>query len=211
MTHPQDQAELRLRAADPVGPSRALPPPRIERAELLEAIMSTTTDTIETTTGPSRNSFRPRWLLAAAAVLAIGTAGTVVALTAGNDSGQHPIAARTVETLKLPAPQRPGITSCIRFSVDVLRGMQVAFDGTVTEVTDNDVLLTVNHWYKGGSADEVRLTSLQNERVALEGTVDFTVGRRYLVTANDGTVTYCGFTEQWSAELQKDFQQAFGG
>jgi hypothetical protein len=44
MTDPQDEAELRLRAADPAGPSRALPPPRVARAELLEGIMSTATE-----------------------------------------------------------------------------------------------------------------------------------------------------------------------
>ena len=208
MTDPQDPAELRLRAADPAGPSRALPPPRVERAELLEGIMSTTTEPMAP--APTPKSSRPRWLLAAAAVIAIAAAGTAVALTAGNDSGHHPVAAKTVKTLKLPAPAGPGIGTCIRFTIDILRDKPVAFDGTVTAVTDNDVLLTVNHWYKGGSADEVRLISLQSERVALEGTVDFTMGQRYLVTATDGTVNYCGYTAEWSAEMEKNFQQAFG-
>ena len=206
MTDPQDQAELRLRAADPAGPSRALPPPRVERAELLEGIMTTTTDPLAP--APAPKSSRPRWLLAAAAVIAIAAAGTTVALTVGNDSNQH---AKTVKTLALPKPGPPGVgATCIRFTVDILRDMPVAFDGTATEVSDGDVLLTVNHWYKGGTADEVRLTNDNTGPVALEGGVTFTVGQRYLVTARDGTVTYCGYTAEWSADLEQSFQEAFG-
>jgi hypothetical protein len=208
MTDPQDQAELRLRAADPAGQSRALPPPRIEHAELLEGIMSTTTGSLATAPAPAPRWSRPRWLLAAAAVVAIAAGGTAVGLTVGSGSSDH---AKTVKTLALPKPAGPGIgNTCIRFTIDILRDKPVAFDGTVSEVTDNDVLLTVNHWYKGGTADEVRLTSSQSLRLALEGTVDFTVGQRYLVTATDGTVNYCGYTAAWSADMERSFQEAFG-
>jgi hypothetical protein len=209
MTDPQDQAELRLRAADPAGPARALPPPRVERAELLEGIMSTTTEAPAPT--PPPKSSRPRWLLAAAAVIAIAAAGTAVALTVDSGSSNHPVATKTVRTLQLPNAGRPGTTSCIRFMIDILREKPVAFDGTATDVTDSDVLLTVNHWYKGGSADEVRLENYHTPDIALEGGVDFRVGHRYLVTATDGTVNVCGYTAEWSPELAKSFQQAFGG
>lgn len=208
MTDPQDTAELRLRAADPAGPSRALPPPRVERTELLEGIMTTTTDPIAP--APAPKSSRPRWLLAAAAVVAIAAGGTAVALTVGNDSGGH---AKTVKTLALPKQAGPGgpQTSCVQFTVDILRDMPVAFDGTVSEVTDKDALLTVNHWYKGGTADEVRLENPNYPtEIEMEGGVHFEVGQRYLVTATNGTVNGCGYTAEWSAELEKSFQEAFG-
>lgn len=208
MTDPQDQAELRLRAADPAGQSRALPPPRVDRAELLEGIMSTTTEQVSPAPGPAPRSSRPRWLLAAAAVVVIAAGGTAIGLTVGGSSSHH---AKTVKTFALPKPAGPGIgNTCIQFTIDILRDKPVAFDGTVSEITDNDVLLSVNHWYKGGTADEVRLASSQSLRLALEGTVDFTVGQRYLVTASDGTVNYCGYTAEWSPELEKSFQEAFG-
>jgi hypothetical protein len=209
MTDPQDEAELRLRAADPAGPSRALPPPRVERAELLEGIMSTTTEPVAQ--APSSKSSRPRWLLAAAAVIMIAAAGTTIALTVGNDSGHHPSAAKTVKTLKLPSVRPGGTASCIRFTIGILRDKQVAFDGTAIEVTDNDVLLTVNHWYKGGNADEVRLENNPSPGIALEGGVEFKTGHRYLVTATNGTVNICGYTAEWSADLANSFRQAFGG
>ena len=171
--------------------------------------MSTTTEQVPQ--APAPRSSRSRWLLAAAAVAAIAAGGTVVGLAVGNDSSSTSRGPATVKTLALPGPARPGIgNTCIRFTVDILREKPVAFDGTVSAVTDHDVLLTVNHWYKGGTADEVRLSSAQSLRVALEGTVDFTVGGRYLVTATDGTVNYCGYTAEWSADLAKAFQEAFG-
>jgi hypothetical protein len=147
--------------------------------------------------------------LVAAAAVVVAAAGTTLALTAGNDSGHHSVAAPTVKTLKLPAAH-PGIGTCIRFTVDILREKPVAFDGTVTEVADHDVLLRVNHWYRGGSADEVRLTNNVEPNVAMEGGVDFQAGHRYLVTATDGTVNICGYSAEWSADLAQTFEQAFG-
>ena len=208
MTDPQDTAELRLRAADPAGPSRALPPPRVERTELLEGIMTTTTE--PAAQAPAPKSSRSRWLLAAAAVVAIAAGGTAVALTVGNDSSPVANPPMTVKTLHLSAGG-PGATSCVRFTVDILRDMPVAFDGTVSEVTDKDALLTVNHWYKGGSADEVRLENPNYPtEIEMEGGVHLQVGQRYLVTATNGTVNGCGYTAEWSAELEKSFQEAFG-
>ena len=210
MTDPQDEAVLRLRAADPAGPSRPLPSPRVERAELLEGIMSTTTEPIAQAPASSPKSARPRWLLAAAAVIVIAAGGTTVALTVGHDSGHNTSAVKTVKTLTMPSAH-PGVSAtCIRFTVDILRSRQVAFDGTAISVTDKDVLLTVNHWYKGGSADEVRLENNPSPGIALEGGVEFVAGQRYLVTATDGTVNLCGYTAEWSADLAKSFQKAFG-
>jgi hypothetical protein len=149
-------------------------------------------------------------LLAAAAVIAIAAGGTAVALTVGSNPHRHQAAAPAVKTLKLGS-SGPGATTCIRFLIDVLREKQVAFDGTATQVSDNDVLLTVNHWYKGGSAEEVRLSNYHPPAIALEGGVNFQVGHRYLVTAADGVVSGCGYTADWSPQLAKTFQQAFGG
>src|SRR4051812_23034450 len=110
MNDKDDHAELRLRAADPVGPSRPLPPSRIARAELIEGIM-TTTDVNPAPSAPPKAS-RTRWLIAAAAVVVAAAAGTTVALTTGGSSS-HP---KTVAHLALPKVSvgGPGAT-CIRF------------------------------------------------------------------------------------------------
>jgi hypothetical protein len=40
--------------------------------------------------------------------------------------------------------------------------------------------------------------------------IDFQVGSRYLVTALDGTVNYCGFSGLWTQELADTYAAAFG-
>jgi hypothetical protein len=74
------------------------------------------------------------------------------------------------------------------------------------------VTIDVDHWYKGGSADQVQVANYGgvDDAVALEGGVNFEVGKRYLVTASDGQVSMCGFTAEWNAEMEQAFQEAYG-
>jgi hypothetical protein len=196
-------AELRLRAADPAGPSRPLPPSRVTRAELIEDIMTTTEEMPSTPTGAPKPA-RTRWLLAAAAAVVAAAVGITVAVTAGGNSSQP----KTVKHLAMAGGD--SMSMCIQFSVDVLRDMPVAFSGTATEVTDDSALLDVDHWYKGGSADQVEVANNNSVGVTLEGGIQFEVGTRYLITASDGTVSMCGYSGEWSPEFEQSFQEAFG-
>jgi hypothetical protein len=45
---------------------------------------------------------------------------------------------------------------------------------------------------------------------ALVGAADFKAGQRYLVSANDGFVTVCGFTAPYSDDLAALYAEAFG-
>jgi hypothetical protein len=45
--------------------------------------------------------------------------------------------------------------------------------------------------------------------VALDG-VTFDVGRRYLLTATNGTVNGCGFSGPATADLERSYGEAFG-
>lgn len=204
MNDKQDRADQRLRAADPAGPSRPLPPSRVTRAELIEDIMTTTEESPSTPTGTSTPT-RTRWLLAAAAAVVAAAVGITVAVTAGGSSSNP----KTVKHLALPGGG-PAVNMCIRFTVDMLRDMPVAFSGTAAEVTDDNVLLDVDHWYKGGSADQVELSNSNNPQIALEGGIHFETGQRYLVSASDGTVSMCGYSGEWTPELEQSYQEAFG-
>jgi hypothetical protein len=161
----------------------------------------------------SARSRRPRGLVlgaaAAAVVLAAAAGGAIVANNGGDGSGGGAVvAAPTVTNLKLPAPD--AMAMCIRFDVDTLAPMPVAFSGTVREANDESVLLDVDHWYRGGDTDQVRLASPKSDYVALEGGIDFQVGARYLITATDGRVNFCGFSGPWTQEMADTFAQAFG-
>ena len=209
MTDEHNEAELRLRAADPAGPSRPLPPSRIPRAELLETIMSTaTTESPAPPAAPSRT----KWLLAAAAVVVAAASATTIALaTSGGGGGasHHPVA--SVLHLKMPAAARPGLhATCIQLTVDLLRDKQLAFSGTATDVTDSSVTLNVDHWYKGGTADQVELTNLGGVGPTTEGAVTFTAGQRYLVSASDGIVGMCGYSGGYTPALAQLYDEAFG-
>jgi hypothetical protein len=201
-----DHDELRARLAqlDPMPDSIPVDLPTSPLAQtLLERAMLTTEPTPETST-PMR---RRRALLAAAAavVLALGIGGF---LALGDDNGGRADKPKT--TLALKTQDTGGgasMGSCIMFSVDILKDMPVAFGGTVTQVGEGSVEIAVDRWYKGGDADVVTVaTPPTNTSVA---TVEFAKGKRYLVTATDGTVNSCGYTGEATPDLVKAFDQAF--
>jgi hypothetical protein len=105
-----------------------------------------------------------------------------------------------------------GAASCIRFDLEILGQMEVAFDGTVTAIDGESVTFAVGQWFRG-SGDSVTLTanSLGGVPSSLEGGVDFQVGGRYLVTAAAGVVNGCGYSQAYEASAAADWASAFGG
>ena len=197
MTDPDDILARRLRAANPVPPDQ---PVRVDRQipELLEAAMSVSSDT--TPHSPKRPH---RWRLAAAAAVVLAIAATIggFVATRGADSRQSAM------HLRLPAGTSMG--SCMPFSQSILTDMEVAFSGTATEVVHGVVTLEVDHWYRGGDAQQVSLVAPDPATVSLEGGLTFTAGTRYLVTATNGTVNFCGYTVAWTSDLESVFDAAF--
>jgi hypothetical protein len=124
---------------------------------------------------------------------------------AGADSKRAP-------AVRLALPRGgPRMQTCIRFSAEALMPMEMAFDGTAVQVASGRVVIRVGHWYRGGDAPRVELTTPVGDSVTLEGSLKFQQGRRYLVTASDGVVNSCGFTLEWAPEAAATFQWAFAG
>ena len=92
----------------------------------------------------------------------------------------------------------------------MLANMGTAFDGTVTSISGDTVTLEVGHWYRGGDEDVVEVEAPEAKLQALIQAVSFESGGRYLVTANDGVVTVCGFSAAYSEELAALYAEAFG-
>ena len=86
---------------------------------------------------------------------------------------------------------------------------QTAFEGTVTALDDRLVTLSVEHWYRGGDADQVTIAATPAYLRALLQGADFEMGERYLVSASDGTVSVCGFTAPYSDELAALYAEAY--
>ncbi|MCW2544364.1 MAG: hypothetical protein JWM40_1916 [Frankiales bacterium] len=197
-------ARLDPQAAIPVDPFTS---PRAQ--DLLERSMTTTELIHDDPSAPPPNR---RWLaMAAAATVAV--AGIVAAVVMTNGGSPAAPAKKTTLALHAPGgarPGPPGINSCIRFDVELLKAEPVAFAGTVTDVQPGTVTLDVTKWFKGGTADQVTVTTPDSSNVALEG-VAFTKGEDVLVSAFDGTVVSCGFSGPDDPTLRTAYENAFGG
>lgn len=199
--HDDEALRQRLRAIAPEVP--AAPAHWIE--PLLEDAMSTT-PTAETATDQSRPSRAPRWAagLAAAALVAAAAAGGASLL---RDDAASPTA-QAEPDLVLTAPGGDAIGSCLMFDVAILQELsQVAFSGTATEVLEGRARVEVDTAYRGTVA-EGDIVMLEVPNHSAMG-VTFEEGKRYLVSAADGTVVGCGYTGEHSEELAAAYAQAF--
>lgn len=171
--------------------------------ELLERIMSTPTkEHLANQTAPRRRI----WAIGVAAVAALVLAvGGGLALTGGDDT--PPLA--DAPPLELAAGEEDMMAMCIVFSPEELeRVAEVAFEGTVTAVDGDTVTLSVDTWFRGGDTSEVVLNAPQGME-ALIGGIPFTVGSQYLISAQGGTVNYCGFSGETTPDLRAGFEAAF--
>lgn len=91
----------------------------------------------------------------------------------------------------------------------LLQEQEIAFEGTVASIKERAVTLDVTTWFQGEPTDQVVLRTADPQlRLALSG-VDFTQGETYLVSANEGSVTMCGFSGQATPELAALFAEAY--
>lgn len=200
-----DDLERRLRRADPARSLDPHDPSATSIRDLMEATMASPSTMTTSSPHPSRHP--SRWLPAAAAVVLVLGGVTGALMLAGDED--PPAAAPT--TMVLSLPDSGVMSSCIQYSVEFLAQMPTALAGTVTEVDQDSVVLEVDRWYRGGDADTVELVNRTGPMTSIDG-VEFTEGNRYLVTAGeDGAVSTCGFTTEWSPQMAADFEAAFGG
>ncbi len=198
-----DELLARLRAADPAAILPPADPGRLAR--LLEDTMSHDVDTQPTDV---RRRSPLTWLVAAAAVLVIAGVGAF-AVFSGDDTPPVPTAKDPASSVLALKARPPATAKCAAVSAELLANQQVAFDGTVAAITDGLVTLDVTTWYRGGDADQVTVQAPPEDLQMLVQAADFQVGQRYLVSANDGYVTVCGFTAAYSDELAALYAQAF--
>lgn len=201
-----------LVALDPIADATTHPidPITSDRARtLLEEIMSTP---LIDDAAPSRSDVSPaprgrrRWF-------ALGGAGVVAAAAIAFIASNGASPTVTATELGL-APIDPVMSMCMAFEPSQLAGVEVAFGGTVTEITGDQasgstIRLEVDRWFRGGDSDVVDLTVPAGFTAALDG-VDFVVGTRYLVTAVDGVVTSCGLSGPATPEFEQIFTDVFG-
>jgi hypothetical protein len=198
-----DELRNQIRKLDPMHPDVPTTPPT--RTRLEDIMASTTTPTPTPTRTPDTGSGRSRWYIAAAAAVAVAAAISLPALVGGS-----PGTSVAGPPLELSLGEGPGLASCLPFDTAILAGMPMAFEGTVTSVDGEQVTLTVDRWFRGGDAGTVELHAPAGME-ALIGGIAFAEGEQYLVSATDGNVNYCGYTDASTPELRTAFEQAFPG
>jgi hypothetical protein len=204
-----ENLRARLAAIDPIHRAGVLDPvPSPSRADIKDHITRVIDDPTDRAPRPAARRWRRPPILAAAAAIVAAAAIGVGALVdaAGNGSTPRENASTTVALTATPAD---AMASCLVFDVAVLSEMPLAFAGTATDVRADSVMLTVDRWYRGGSAERVTVSVPAGQRsVALDG-VEFLEGQRYLVTATDGWVNGCGLSGPANPELENAFVAAF--
>jgi hypothetical protein len=174
----------------------------------MEQIMNTpptSTDTSGSRLAP-KGASRGRWLVAAAVLAVLAAGGGLAISQLGGDDGTTEVVASA--PLELSLGEDNVMASCIQLDPTILAAMSPAFAATATAVEGETVTLTVDHWYAGGDATTVELHALPG-MTALIGGFEFQVGERYLITATEGTVNFCGASGPATPELTALFDQAF--
>jgi hypothetical protein len=207
MDERDDQLRERLARLDPMSGARATDPPA-NAHDLMETIMQT--DESLPTADRARRAPRPLlWVAAAAAVVVLAVGAYAIA--AGGDDEPELAQTDTTEPAALALTVTPGdpMAMCLAVDASVLAPSDLAFAGTVGEVTDTSVTIDVDQWYKGGEADVVTLSIAEGNDVALDG-VAFESGERYLVSATGTTVNTCGLSGPATPEFEALYTEAFG-
>ena len=199
-----DELRTQLSRLDPMPPDVATEPVTTQSSRhRMERVMSSIVQQ-PITKAPQK---RRAWTLAVSGVAAVSIA-VVGFLTAGGyfEREPSPIVAAPVE---FSLGENDSMAMCLAFDVEILRPMEVAFEGTATAVDGDTVTLKVDHWYKGGDAESVSLVGTQGLEALIDG-ISFEVGEQYLITATDGNVNYCGFSGISTPDLRAAFDEAFG-
>ena len=147
-----------------------------------------------------------RFAAVAAGVLAVAVLGACGSQEGADDRSPGAEPGRTL-TVELPdaAPGR-----CMVPSADFLGESEIAFEGTVTSVDDEEATLEVTRWFRGDDdVTTVTVTAPDMSRTSVAG-VEFHEGKTYLVSANDGRATLCGYTAVSSPALAEMYAEAFG-
>lgn len=214
MTEPRSGADdhvlrARLAASDPAIDLPPADPDTVDR--LLADIVAA-----DTRADPSRRRRGPlTWVLAAAAAAVIVAAGAFF-LTSG-EGEDRPLATDPTRTADVATPEDPTALAvgdpaggrCMPPTADLLATQDVAFAGTVEDVTDDTVRLRVDEAYAGEPGDVVELAAPGESLEMLIGAVGFEAGGRYLVSALQGQVSWCGLSGPATPALERLYERAF--
>jgi hypothetical protein len=217
-----DELFERLNAIDPHPESAPVSPHDGPVARtLLESIMTSPAHPPTSTGAPTA---RPRRTgLIAGGIAAAVAAGVAVVIGVGG-LGTTTTDERVPETTPVTTPDTAPGTSitvalaatdpmamCLQMSDHIPDPSAAAFGGTVVDVGDGTVTVTVDRWFQNGDADQVVIAVSDTGMVetGIEGTA-LVEGAELLVTVVDGNVQTCGISAGASPELLAFYETWYG-
>lgn len=214
-----DELREQVRSLDP---AFSLPP--ADPAGVARLLEDTMTDdrVDESRTDHMHGRSRLTWLVAAAAAILIGGGVVLVVGHDDDDAGpdraadvpsqtSQPTAADTVTDLTAGSGARTLKCMTPEAAPQVVASQTTVFDGVVASISGSVVTLRPSRFYAGDPTDLVTVTAPSDDMRALLSAVTFEEGKRYLVAATDGRVTFCGFSAEYSDSLAKVYRTAFPG
>jgi len=102
-----------------------------------------------------------------------------------------------------------GVAACIRYDTAILAGMDLGFDGTVTDITGEQVTFRVNRAFKGVAGEAITLTN-PGGTLGNDGSLDMSVGDHLLVAGSGSAINACGYTQPYDAAVAAEWASAFG-
>ena len=112
-----------------------------------------------------------------------------------------------------PSPSGLGVGFCVeQYSLETLGHRAVAFDGSVTAITADNVTFVINRTYRGAAGSTITLAAPGMTGVSLTpaGGPSFQVGQRYLVAGEDGFAWACGFSQPYDPDVALAWGRVFG-
>jgi hypothetical protein len=162
---------------------------------------------VEARLAEPRQSLVGRWGLAAGGLATVAAALALVA-----------VMGRPAATSGPSVALGDAAAMCIEvYTPENLLHRQVAFDGTVTAITDAEnvdfgsaVTFDVNRAYIGDLGDTVTLTAsgMGADIGDSEGGPPINVGDRLLVSGDEGNAWTCGFTRTYSDDMAAEWEAA---
>ena len=164
----------------------------------------------------SETSRRHGWVFggaaAGAAVLLLAVIAVVGALwsrsndatTVGDERGAG------AGTITLTDAEANTSASCLAPTPASMRERNdLAFAGTVTDVSPTSARFAVERWYTGGGSAATVLLTRAGQMPGLLYTPDLAAGQRYLIVATDGRIGYCDPSGTWSVGAGEDVRRRF--
>ncbi|MGH2811238.1 MAG: hypothetical protein ACRDI1_00805 [Actinomycetota bacterium] len=96
-----------------------------------------------------------------------------------------------------------------QYSFENLPHREFAFDGRVAEIAgDTEVVFSVNEWFRGEESTRVKLRSaIPLDQPATADLPEIEVGKRLLVSGEDGFMWGCGFTRPYTEQEAEVWEQ----